>query len=509
MAPSRGTSSQCLAVIIAKVFLAAVFVLRWGSSVEAMLSVGRVATSLARTPITRNSGKTCSAWWKEGGRIRCSSSNWDDFMGKVDGLLAEQSIVETEQTTGGAWYSLEQNLFNKTAVLKPSPVEEMIINGRRVFIKRDDLLRLPGSGISGNKARKMFALNTIPADKFPTCVVSYGGPQSNSMLALAAVVNYKNRELMGSNSAAAAAAAGDDDDDLEEQSPQPIRFVYYTKKLPRFLRKQASGNLFRALTLGMEIVELSHKEYQNLFGGEWGGSAEPPIGLVPPIQTRSSLWVPQGGACEMAVEGANRLAEEIVSFWQKEGNNKPLTVVLPGGTCTTALLVHHALSAFKLEHDDDDDDDDNIDIQVIVVPCVGDAAYAQRQMMALSAYIGASADDIPDILAPYPETLETERNIKREYFAFGEPHQKILEVFNLVKDEYGLVLDLVYGAPAWTILMRHFDVTLSADLTFDPRNPIAGRDIMYIHSGGLEGINTQLLRYKYKGLVDLKDIQLP
>jgi 1-aminocyclopropane-1-carboxylate deaminase/D-cysteine desulfhydrase-like pyridoxal-dependent ACC family enzyme len=41
-------------------------------------------------------------------------------------------------------------------------------------------------GLCGNKARKLWALSRLPPGEFPTQVVSYGGPQSNSMLALAA-----------------------------------------------------------------------------------------------------------------------------------------------------------------------------------------------------------------------------------------------------------------------------------------------------------------------------------
>lgn len=491
MVASRG-GSQCFVVVSA--FMVGVFAL-WADSTQAMLSLAR-SVGLARG----NSGSSCtSTAWRRRDRIsiRCAS-NWDDFMGKVEDLLPEESadIAHPGGVPGPAPVRsrIEQTESNQIERIKPSPVEQKTIQGRRVFIKRDDLLRLPGSQISGNKARKMYSLNQIPADKFPSCVVSYGGPQSNAMLALAAVVNYKNREL----------TSGAD----EQSNSNSIRFVYYTKKLPRFLKKQASGNLFRAVALGMEILELSPKNYHDLFGGEWGGNADPPVGLVPPNQS-DFLWVPQGGACEMAVEGVNILAQEILSFWSKEGNNKPLSVVLPGGTCTTAVLVHHALSALTSENEGDEDA--HLDIQVVVVPCVGDAAYAQRQMMALSAQIGASADDIPHILSPYPETFdrpEMEGN-KNKYFPFGEPDEAILQVFNLLKEEYGLVLDLVYGAPTWTILIRHFDVPLSADLTFDPRNPIAGREIMVVDCGGLEGINTQLLRYKYKGLVDIKDIQLP
>lgn len=203
----------------------------------------------------------------------------------------------------------------------------------------------------------------------------------------------------------------------------------------------------------------------------------------------------------MASAGANVLADEILSFWSEKGNDRPLSVCLPGGTCATGVLLHHALKNKK------NGIEDPLDIEVVVIPCVGDAAYARRQMMSLSTQIGAQADDIPAIIAPAPE--EWCKDQKFRYFSFGEPDKQILETFTMMREEHGVVLDLIYGAPAWAVLLRHWDIQLSADLGFDPYNPIAGREIMYVHSGGLEGINSQLLRYKYKGLVSDKDIQLP
>jgi hypothetical protein len=237
------------------------------------------------------------------GKVRCFSK-LDDLMGDVDQLLTDLSSGNSTTTTtseNGAWRSIHCTDL-KLRATKPSPVEERMIRNRRVFIKRDDLLRLHGSQVSGNKARKMLAMNEIPSDEFPECLVSYGGPQSNSMLALAAVVNYKNRELL----------LGDDEDkdpdpaaklalskepsaavsvDTSTTTPtREKRFVYYTKKLPRFLRNQPSGNLFRALTLGMELVECTHQEYSDLFDSDWGGSPEPPLGLSPPV-LGNSMWV--------------------------------------------------------------------------------------------------------------------------------------------------------------------------------------------------------------------------
>ncbi|CAN0216993.1 unnamed protein product, partial [Ectocarpus sp. 13 AM-2016] len=59
-----------------------------------------------------------------------------------------------------------------------SPVEEFAIRGRRVLVKRDDKMRLAESGLSGNKARKLYALNKTPAASFPEVVASHGGPQA-------------------------------------------------------------------------------------------------------------------------------------------------------------------------------------------------------------------------------------------------------------------------------------------------------------------------------------------
>lgn len=38
-------------------------------------------------------------------------------------------------------------------------------------------MRLADSGLSGNKARKLYSLNRMPVDSFPKIVASHGGPQ--------------------------------------------------------------------------------------------------------------------------------------------------------------------------------------------------------------------------------------------------------------------------------------------------------------------------------------------
>jgi 1-aminocyclopropane-1-carboxylate deaminase len=336
-----------------------------------------------------------------------------------------------------------------------------LIRDRLVHLKRDDQLRLPGSQISGNKARKMLALNSLK--NFPQCVVSHGGPQSNAMVSIAAVVHFQNQ-------------------DLKENDPTRKRFVYYTKNLPRFLKNQPSGNLFRATALGMELVEVTPQEYNQIFGGDnsSGGPPRAPPGLEPPVPG-NSLFVPQGGAFEGALAGTRLLGQEIVDFWT---NDRPLAVCIPGGTCSTAALLHRAILQAKKPSQD---------IQVVVIPCVGDQGYAMRQMMSLTSHMSPDYG-IPKVLSPGRQA---------DYFRFGEPHIRILETWRELQDEHQVDVDLLYGAPSWSILFRHWR-TVS-----DPECAIAGRQIMYVNTGGLEGISTQLLRYKHKELVNDDEIQLP
>jgi len=393
---------------------------------------------------------------------------------------------------------------------QPSPVQLSLVRDRRVYVKRDDLLHLRESNVSGNKARKMIALNELSGDQFPDVVVSYGGAQSNAMLAIAAIVNSKNADKNLSKELIQESLPDEIEDDSwlndnyddtnmkfsgdqEHEStsvaskPSSLdskkRFIYYTKKLPRYLRKQPNGNLLRALTLGMEIVELPYDRYRELFGGDEGGSATPPPQLDPPVGGKS-LWIPQGGANGSATPGAKLMASEIVQFWKEKGKGMPLTVCLPGGTCTTALLLSREVNALI------DADRDKIDIQVAVIPCVGSEGYARRQMKALDLSTGGNGrDDIPKIFKPPPEG----------YFRFGEPSPAILQTFLEMKDEHDIYLDLLYGAPAWNLLLQ--------SLSPNVKSPIQGRQMMYVHSGGLEGISSQLTRYKHKGLIDASQIQ--
>mmetsp|Transcript_5255 Transcript_5255/g.7591 ORF Transcript_5255/g.7591 Transcript_5255/m.7591 type:complete len:518 (-) Transcript_5255:72-1625(-) len=383
---------------------------------------------------------------------------------------------------------------------KASPVELRHIRGEQVYFKRDDLLRLPGSGISGNKARKMLALNQIPAEEFPECVASYGGPQSNAMLAIAAIVHSKNLELdllMSKNET----TMKSNSESLPLHAPR--RFIYYVKKLPRFLKKNPSGNFFRAKMLGMELVELTNSVYHDYFRRDYGAEDNAPNGLEAPVPY-DSAWIPQGGACSAALPGGTALANEIILFWSENGKGRPLTVLLPGGTCSSALILHREIRRIQ----EACKNGIKLDIKVVVIPCIGDEGYALRQMMGLNMATGGSGErnEIPSILKPAPDAdFYLEDNKKQQYIRFGEPNREVLRIYQEM-EESGMNIDLLYGAPSWSILLRHWPETEGCKFG----SPLLDRrELLYVHSGGLEGINSQLMRYRHKGLIEGRKVQHP
>ena len=108
---------------------------------------------------------------------------------------------------------------------------------------------------------------------------------------------------------------------------------------------------------------------------------------------------------------------------------------------------------------------------------------------------------LPKILRPIRGCAVYGSNSKNGYFRFGEPSPVILKTYHELKDEYNICLDLLYGAPAFCILLQHWKNNNS-------NSPIRGKQIMYLHCGGLEGISSQLTRYRHKGLISSDEIQV-
>ncbi|MFA6137963.1 MAG: pyridoxal-phosphate dependent enzyme [Sulfurimonas sp.] len=201
--------------------------------------------------------------------------------------------------------------------MQKSPISKINLGGRDFYVKRDDLI---DPFLAGNKYRKLYTLLKTPKEKYNK-IISYGGTQSNAMLAIAAMCRDKKWE-----------------------------FRYFTKPLSALQKEQNEGNFFHAITLGMQHVEIQEEYYKEYISS-----------LRVNLDEKSYL-IDQGGADRSAKEGLEVLAYEI-----REANLNLKSLATPSGTGTTALFLALALPEYK----------------IYTTPCVGNAAYLKEQMKAL------------------------------------------------------------------------------------------------------------------------------
>ncbi|MBL4774687.1 MAG: pyridoxal-phosphate dependent enzyme [Mariprofundus sp.] len=202
-----------------------------------------------------------------------------------------------------------------------SRVDRLLFQGHVFFVKRDDLID-PLWG--GNKYRKLYALLQAPKDAYDS-MVSYGGTQSNAMLAMAALCHQ-----------------------------QGWAFHYTSKAVPKRLKSSPIGNLKLALDLGMQWHQVEHADYAAA------------IAALRTHTDATNLLLPQGAADPIARHGIDQLAQEIKQ-WQHLQHIEKLHVVIPSGTGTTAYYLAMAMP----------------DVFVLTTPTVGDKTYLMAQMQRL------------------------------------------------------------------------------------------------------------------------------
>lgn len=207
-------------------------------------------------------------------------------------------------------------MFQLKTDFLPSFIENFSISDRSFYIKRDDLIH---PHLSGNKFRKLYSLLQTPKEKIDT-LISYGGTQSNAMLAIAAMCKMKGWQ-----------------------------FEYYTKSL--HVKHLENSNYKEAIKLGMKHIELEDDMYKDYIAS-----------LTLSLNERSYI-LHQGGADNSAKEGIDLLAKEI----KEECPSSIKSLATPAGTGTTALYLAIALPEFK----------------VYTTPAVGDKEYLLEQMSAL------------------------------------------------------------------------------------------------------------------------------
>ncbi|MFT7003614.1 MAG: 1-aminocyclopropane-1-carboxylate deaminase [Sulfurimonas sp.] len=201
--------------------------------------------------------------------------------------------------------------------MNPSPISKISLEGRAFYVKRDDLI---DPFLAGNKYRKLYTLLQTPPNQLRK-IISYGGTQSNAMLAISAMCKNKGWE-----------------------------FTYYTKPISQTQKNKPSGNYFHSLNLGMIHKEITAEFYRDYIASLTFNTDE------------KTFLIDQGGAIIEAKEGLRVLANEI-----RDANLKVKSLATPSGTGTTALFLALALPEYK----------------VYTTPCVGDVSYLKEQMQAL------------------------------------------------------------------------------------------------------------------------------
>ncbi len=179
----------------------------------------------------------------------------------------------------------------------PGRVESIQLRGHDFFIKRDDLI---DPLLSGNKYYKLYRLIHTPAEELHT-LRSWGGSQSNAMLAIAALCHRKG-----------------------------WCFEYTTRNLPKHLKSAPTGNLKTALDLGMQLHEMPQDRMAAA------------ITAMRCDAMPGCLSIAQGGADPMALEGIHHLAESIEQ-WRLQMGFEQLNLVTPSGTGTTASYLARSL----------------------------------------------------------------------------------------------------------------------------------------------------------------------
>ena len=330
------------------------------------------------------------------------------------------SLYEVSKTNNQDWDSL-----------LPTPLTPIKFRDRVVHVKRDDLLNF--HGITGSKFRKFFSLFNRDSLRDYDAVVSFGGAQSNAMLALARLCSYHK-----------------------------IPFLYITRRVSGRL-DSIPGNFRQALDANMIHIQLDNQLFKDTFTDKPYSEIEPHIYEILTAQKhinsayKSIVLIPQGGAWAGSEEGVQLLANELrmqAATMRKNGTfgNKPPMLFLPSGTGTTAFYLQKHLGQ---------------EMKIVTVPVSGDERYLVKQMRWLSK-LDESPPNFPDILRP------------RLRGTFADIRPEKIAIWNELKraTDSSFEFDLIYAPKIW----EEISVALS-----ERRIAQNNEDVIYYHSGGVEG----------------------
>lgn len=164
----------------------------------------------------------------------------------------------------------------------------------------------------------------------------------------------------------------------------------------------------------------------------------------------NSLFIPQGVACKQAEHGFLTQAKLIKSFMDE--NNIVFDIFLPSGTGTSAYFLAKNLPQ----------------CDVFTIPCVGDVSYLKQQILELTGDFEASLR--LKILKPSIKCY------------FGDLKKEFFDIWQELENSSKIRFELIYDPLGWLTLLENIN--------------IFKKPILYIHQGGLSGVESQLARYE-------------
>ncbi|MFZ9034710.1 MAG: 1-aminocyclopropane-1-carboxylate deaminase [Francisellaceae bacterium] len=202
-----------------------------------------------------------------------------------------------------------------------APFQSILFDNKTFIVKRDDLIH---SKLNGNKAFKLaYLLDSELKTSNITKLVSFGGCQSNFMLALSRLAIIKG-----------------------------LQFDYWVRTLPKFLKANPCGNLKSALKDNMKLIErLRLPDITELHHH---------------YNSDQTLILDQGGRMPSAEYGMKRCAKQIIDYTSAQGLTD-YSVFVPSGTGTTAVYLAKYLPIDTL----------------YTTPCIVDENDLKRQMQSL------------------------------------------------------------------------------------------------------------------------------
>ncbi|MDP5254964.1 MULTISPECIES: pyridoxal-phosphate dependent enzyme [unclassified Vibrio] len=206
----------------------------------------------------------------------------------------------------------------------PTPITSHHFAGIDFYLKQDQLSH---PLLSGNKARKFAWLLEQDKDAFST-ITSYGSVQSNALVSLAAICQYKGWQL-----------------------------EFFVSHIPPWLNDVTFGNYWQAIQLGAKVIATHPYHPKEMMNKKQS---------LP-----TNCVIPEGGFWPQAKHGVKQLAQEILS-WAHSQRIYSLTVALPSGTGTTSFFLQQVLAPYAID--------------VVTTPCVGNEHTLRKQWQALDAH---------------------------------------------------------------------------------------------------------------------------